>query len=265
MLRLNGPAIGATSLLKTHDKRVTAADIAAWPEVHSFTLSRESAGYYTSGGGSAIASLVGIGGNNGFANATGGRQPVWEFDNDLGRTTARFADDFSSYLTGTDMVYTSPFTLAVVFKAAINPLKTNQCIIGGYGASAPNRAFMNLTAAGQVQSFYGDDGEAGIAFPGDTYAGDRWAVGIMSYDGAVYNKFRLNGNPVMIGDGIDTEPTSMTALRLGFNGAIGQSTFAGKIDLALAMETDLLANTNAAKLADFGSFLRGYYNSALPL
>lgn len=264
MLQLNGPASGAGSLVKTHRKRVTAAQIAAWSETHSFALARQDTGYSTSVG-SEVAALLGLGGKGGFANATGGRRPIWEFDADLGRPTMRFAADFSSYLTGNAMVYTGPFTLAVVFKAAINAAKTNQCLIGAYGASAPERAFMNLTASGQVQSFYGDDGAPSIAYPGDTYAGDRWALGIMSYDGATYPKFRLNSGPVVVGDAIDTEPASTTALRLGFNGAVGQSTFAGLMDSPLVMTTDLLANTNAAKLADYEAFLRGYYGAALTL
>lgn len=265
MLTLNGPASGAASLVKTHRKRVMAADIAAWSETHSFALARQGAAYSTNGSGSAIASLIGIGGKGGFANATGGRQPLWEYDDDLGRPTARFAADFSSYMTGLPMVYTGPFTLAVVFKATINPAKTNQCIIGAYGASAPERAFLNLTAGGKVQSFYGDDGAPSIAYPGDTYAGDRWALGIMSYDGATYLKCRVNGGAVQIGDAIDTEPASTTALGLGFNGSVGQSTFAGLMDSPLVLTTDLLANTNAAKLADYEAFLRGYYGAALSL
>lgn len=262
MLQLIGPASGAGSLVKTHRKRVTAADIAAWSETHSFALARQDAGYSTNGTGSAIAALLGIGGKGGFSLATAGRQPVWEVDPDLGRPTARFAADFTSYLNGNAMVYTAPFTMAAVFKATINPAKTNQCIIGAYGASAPERAFLNLTAGGQVQAFYGDDGAPSIAYPGDNYAGDRWAVAIMSYDGATYLKCRINSGPVQIGDAIDTEPTTTTALRLGFNGS-GQSTFAGLLDCALTLSTDLLANTNAAKLADFDAFLRGYYGAAL--
>lgn len=188
------------------------------------------------------------------------RGPLMVADAALNRNVADFDDDYDSVLQATDEVnYRDQFTLAVVFRAQIDAAKPYQSLIGRFGASAPERAYIGLTDAGNIVAGIGD----GTPFPSIAYTDNTWAVAVMAYNGINTVSLSLNGS-AWVTQTVTTEPVTTNLLQIGFNAAAG-STTKGLKDLCIVCNKSLASDASAADLADFWAMIRGYYGSVIEL
>lgn len=266
MLKINTSKTTALAA-RARPKFVLPADILSMPEVGGFSFFWDDADHVTRSGSAIVSANNLATPANPWTQALSARAPVFEADPYLGREAARFAADYTTYMLATagTINYSGPFTMWAVVRMMNNAAKTNANIMGGYGASAPNRAFINHTAEGKISAFYGDDGEPGIAFPQVDNDEDRWGFVAMSYDGSTYAKLRVNGGVTILSDGINTEVSALTALHLGYS-ASGGASFSGLMSHAgFCTGTDMLASANAAKLDAIESMMRTVYRSSIPM
>lgn len=204
---------------------------------------------------------------NNMTQGTGGMRPQQVADTQLGRTSARFLDDYTSFMTaGSTFNYSLAWTMAVVFKSALPNAKTFQPLLGGYGASGPERAFMSLRSTGVTET----DGNAGIlygssgsAYPVVKYVANEWQMMMAGYDGTSLLTFQM-GNSVPQAITCSAETASTTVMRMGHTVPSGAA-YAGFIDLGAAFNVNLFDSGQATNLASVRAMLRTVYRSVVPL
>jgi len=213
--------------------------------------------------GTAITTIADLSDNGGpMHQSLTGRYPQVFTDPQSGRTCADFSPARTHFMTcDAEFDPRAACTLfALVWLSkddiAFVPNRANASILGRYDTEASNRAFINVGQDnGLVQSFWGDDGAPEIAFPGMPYRDREWQLVMASYrgsggDGA--NRLRVNGEepasgPVLTEPAVDSATGSQ--LQIGITNS-GFASFVGRWMLGGVADVDLLAESEADKLAD---------------
>ncbi len=255
-LTIRGPATVAAA---PRPQRVLPADIGATAACKGLWIAHPDWVTTSSGFITQITSRDTL--LNNMTQGTGGMRPQQVADTQLGRTSARFLDDYTSYMTaGSTFDYATAWTMAFVIKCALPIAKTFQPILGGYGASGPERAFMSLRSNGEAGVLYGSSGSN---YPGTDYIANEWQHGLAGYDGTSLLTWQM-GNSVPQTITCSAETASTSVMRMGHTVPSGAA-YAGFIDLGACFTVNLFDAAQATALANYKAMVRTLYRSTVPI
>lgn len=261
MLKILGSGDLSTNAYRTRPYPESPVTVAALTGCVSMCIMRDAPAYTTTSGGFISAVINLANGSNNFVQATSGRQPAMTQNDVLGRKTAQFLPDYTSYMTAQSTInYTTPHTMFAVVSAAHDPAKVFQAIIGRYNAAAPERSAIVLRDNGNMAAMYGD----AVPLPSASYRSARWGLVMMSYDGTNKVSFRM-GNSGWFTATATVEPSIATdVLNLGFS-ASGGATLNGFMDMAGVFNIDLSAPSNSTTLRKVLDMVSNQYGSIVPI
>lgn len=260
-LIINGTTTALATATKTRPAWKSVQGLADLSSCTVLGLFRDDPAY-TTDASDAVSSVTNLAdGANPLVQATGGRKPILTADATLGRKTGVFQADYTSYMNATAaMDYRVPHTMWAVFKSAPDSGKLYQTIIGRYNAAAPERSALVLRSNGEVAAMYGDC----TPLPGHKYRSNRWAIGLLAYDGIGGVAVKLGGSAWERGTAATEPGAGTTTLALGYS-ASGGATLNGSIDAFGVFNVDLSDWDERATLNALLDTIRATYGMAVPV